>query len=824
MTKHMHVDKGSFLYTGNNGLALIIRILALIALWLLLNSCASKRPLEAEQMNAQSGMNETDQMQVVDCLLPPQVRRLGTHFTYMAARRPLRTTARDCAVRGGEYAAYDRANYATALKVWLPQAKQGDPEAQTYVGEIFEKGLGLPPDYPAAAKWYRLAAQQGYEPAQINLGFLYEKGLGVEQNLVEALNWYRKASGLEEKQIAFASSVEGISQQLEQLRKDATHYKREADSLRLKLQKARHKLEQTQTELQRRQSEFKHSQQKLNALQEQLAQKKAALADSSKSSEILYLETQLGEQKAELYRKQQLIVQLEETAAQQQQALKYLKQGAARFATDTTEEIKTLKAALDHRNDDITALRQQLAATQEQLQKARADLEQRDKNSSAKLVQFKQQQLLGLEQVNQKQSESLEQQKARIKELEALLANESRKKALAQGANKKIAVVAPTIEVIEPPLVISRGTPAAHTRSGLEARPVVGKIVAPGGLLALTVNEQEQRVDDHGLFKTNVPIRGEKTLVSIVAVDRNGKRSAIEFTLVPDRSPASNLSALSLPQDDTPPKSLLPPSLFGNYYALVIGNNKYQHLPHLDTAMRDAEVLGNILKNKYGFKTQVLLNATRYEMMKALNEYRKNLSEDDNLLIYYAGHGTLDKVNDRGHWLPVDAEPDSNANWISVQNVTDLLKIMASRHLLVISDSCYSGALTRSSVARLEAGMTAGKRAEWVKQLLKKRSREALSSGGLQPVLDGGGGGHSIFARALINTLQRNSEILAGQRLYRQVSALVNDAAQAQDFDQVPEFAPIRHAGHSGGQFFFVPVSFESQAAVWGSMLNQAWN
>lgn len=821
----MRVDKGSFLYTGNNNLAVVIRVLALVTLWLLLNSCASKRPLEAEQLNAPSGINEVDQMQVVDCLLPPQVRRLGTRFTYMTARRPLRTTAKDCAVRGGEYVAYDRANYATALKVWLPQAKQGDPEAQTYVGEIFEKGLGLPPDYPAAAKWYRLAAQQGYEPAQINLGFLYEKGLGVKQNLVEALNWYRKASGLEEKQIAFASSVEGISQQLEQLRKDANHYKREADSLRLKLQKARHKLEQTQTELQRRQSEVNRSQQELNTLQEQLAQKKAALADSGRSSEILRLEAQLREQKAKLYRKQQLIVQLEETAVQQRQTLKHLKQGAARFATDTTEEIKTLKAELGHRNEDITALRQQLTATQEQLQKARTDLEQQDKKSSAKLAQFKQQQLLELERINQKQSESLEQQKARIKELETLLATESREKALAQGqgASKKLAAVAPTIEVIEPPLVISRGTPAAHTRSGLEARPVVGKIVAPGGLLSLTVNEQEQRVDDQGLFKANVPLRGEKTLVSIVAVDRNGKRSAIEFTLVPERSPAGDLVALPLPQDDTPPKHLLPPSLFGEYYALVIGNNKYQHLPHLDTAMRDAEVLGDILKNKYGFKTQVLLNATRYEIMKALNDYRKNLSEDDNLLIYYAGHGTLDKVNDRGHWLPVDAEPDSNANWISVQNVTDLLKIMASQHLLVISDSCYSGALTRSSVARLEAGMTAEKRAEWVKQLLKKRSREALSSGGLQPVLDGGGGGHSIFARALINTLQRNSEILEGQRLYRQVSALVTDAAQAQDFDQVPEFAPIRHAGHSGGQFFFVPVSFESQAAVWDSMLSQVW-
>ena len=60
----------------------------------------------------------------------------------MTARRPIRTTQADCEIRGGEFVAYDRANYQTALQVWMGQAEGGDAEAQNYVGEIYAKGLG----------------------------------------------------------------------------------------------------------------------------------------------------------------------------------------------------------------------------------------------------------------------------------------------------------------------------------------------------------------------------------------------------------------------------------------------------------------------------------------------------------------------------------------------------------------------------------------------------------------------------------------------------------------------------------------------------------
>ena len=66
-----------------------------------------------------------DDLMIVDCLLPGQVRQLGAAMTYLAPRRPAKTTASDCAIRGGEYVAYDRASMNTALEAWMPSAQAG---------------------------------------------------------------------------------------------------------------------------------------------------------------------------------------------------------------------------------------------------------------------------------------------------------------------------------------------------------------------------------------------------------------------------------------------------------------------------------------------------------------------------------------------------------------------------------------------------------------------------------------------------------------------------------------------------------------------------
>ena len=144
----------------------------------LAQSGAGLRTVQAATQNA-------DQFLIVDCLLPGKIKQLGTQVTYVGARQAVRTTASDCGIRGGEYTSYDRADYGTALQVWLAPAQAGDPKAQTYVGEIYEKQN----DFASAAQWYTKAANQGYVRAQAIMGAWYAKGRGVQPDNVQALMW-----------------------------------------------------------------------------------------------------------------------------------------------------------------------------------------------------------------------------------------------------------------------------------------------------------------------------------------------------------------------------------------------------------------------------------------------------------------------------------------------------------------------------------------------------------------------------------------------------------------------------------------------------------
>ncbi len=236
---------------------------------------------------------------------------------------------------------------------------------------------------------------------------------------------------------------------------------------------------------------------------------------------------------------------------------------------------------------------------------------------------------------------------------------------------------------------------------------------------------------------------------------------------------------------------------FGRYHALVIGNNAYRELPRLETAVGDAEAVARLLETRYGFDVRLLRDATKRDILRAVNGYRAELTERDNLLIYYAGHGWLDRQTGTGYWQPVDAEPDDDLNWIANGELTRRLNAMSARHVMVIADSCYSGTLVREAQSRLPTG---AERQAWLRRMAEKRSRTAIVSGGLEPVVDSGRGGHSVFANALLAVLDENTEILEGHELFRRLSRPV-----VVNTEQTPQYSDIRRAGHEGGEFLFVP-------------------
>ncbi|MCP5366114.1 MAG: caspase family protein [Hyphomicrobiales bacterium] len=235
---------------------------------------------------------------------------------------------------------------------------------------------------------------------------------------------------------------------------------------------------------------------------------------------------------------------------------------------------------------------------------------------------------------------------------------------------------------------------------------------------------------------------------------------------------------------------------FGGFHALVIGNNAYRHLPPLKTAVGDAQAVARVLGREYGFTVHLLLNATRRDILEKFAELRKTLTEGDNLLIYYAGHGILDEDAQRGYWLPVDADEDIKVNWVSNVDITDSLRAMDAWHVLVVADSCYSGTLVRAGTRTIRGG---GDRAQLIKRLATKKSRTVLTSGGLEPVADAGGERHSVFAKAFLDTLRENGGVLEGQEIFLRLRQKVVVNA-----DQTPEYSDVRKAGHDGGDFVFV--------------------
>ena len=225
---------------------------------------------------------------------------------------------------------------------------------------------------------------------------------------------------------------------------------------------------------------------------------------------------------------------------------------------------------------------------------------------------------------------------------------------------------------------------------------------------------------------------------------------------------------------------------------IVIGNNSYEAFPKLKTAGNDATATADLLIREYGYHVQVVIDGTRADILEAFEKLRSNLSPQDNLLIYYAGHGYFDKKAGRGYWLPVDARPDTKANWISNADITDSLKAIDAGHVMVVADSCYSGTLTRGVNVTM-------RNPDYFQKMAALRSRTVLTSGGIEPVADNDGGQHSVFAQAFMNALEQNSGTMDGTELFTKIRRPV-----MLNSDQTPEYFDIRKAGHEGGDFLFI--------------------
>lgn len=286
------------------------------------------------------------------------------------------------------------------------------------------------------------------------------------------------------------------------------------------------------------------------------------------------------------------------------------------------------------------------------------------------------------------------------------------------------------------------------------------------------------------------------------------KNSAVQLASVSQlRTPttaASTLAVTTLPLSEN--RQALGMN-FGHFYALIIGNQHYNKIDSLSTPINDVQRAAKVLKEKYGFSVKVLEDADDVGMLKALNDLNAQLKEDDNLLIYYAGHGLKLQTGkqETGYWLPVNAEPPpQDTFWVPNEQITAHLGRLQAKRVLVVADSCYAGLLS-SDPSYMFADSKAGYTLDYMKFKLPRRSRLLLSSGGNDPVMDVGGGNNSVFARAFLEELENNNGVLAAPELFARIQKRVTANAASNKFGQVPQFKSIKGAGHEVGDFFLVP-------------------
>ncbi len=588
-----------------------------------------------------------------------------------------------------------------------------------------------------------------------------------------------------------------------------------------KASQLKQKLDQTQSQLDLTIADIEKNQPVLAEQRRQLELAQKSLNEATSNSisleqqvvrlqqDLSSRESTMGQQgeavtklREELNRYQQRLLSLEQEKINQQTTLQGDVAKQERQIAELRQKLQQTEQQLDTNQAQLAKINPDLARQQSLLRKTQKELiatKTAAARKEAEVTRLRKSEQTYLDQI-QEQQIKIDRYQAEALRYRAQLAN--------LHANQQASLVSgPTIEIIDPPVALTRGIPSVRLRSVAKERKITGRVVAPAGLLSFTVNDKTESPDTLGIFSTTIKVEEEQTPVKMVAVDKKGQHTSLEFLLIPKlRYASSGEEQLNTSSDTSKTTRRIAGQVdFGNYHALVIGNNQYSHFPSLLSASVDARETAELLRTKYGFQTTTLIDATRYDMLSALNNLRETLTENDNLLIYYAGHGELDRVNLRGYWLPVDAEPNSTANWISNIAITDILNAMSAKHILVVADSCYSGSLTRSSMARLESGMSDEVKTKWLKVMAKTRSRTVLTSGGLKPVLDQGGGQHSVFAKSFLRTLAENESILEAYKLFRNLAKEVQQTASKFGIDQIPEYAPIKHGGHEAGEFFFIP-------------------
>lgn len=336
-------------------------------------------------------------------------------------------------------------------------------------------------------------------------------------------------------------------------------------------------------------------------------------------------------------------------------------------------------------------------------------------------------------------------------------------------------IIPPRIKIISPRL---DSTSTAHMSTS--SIYLIGRITDESGIRSLFINDKNIAYDENGFFQQTYDLANGLNAFKIDASDGLSNSLSQYVYLINDVSGQSLVKA-----DEFDFK--------GEYYGLIIGINNYSDpdLLDLDNPVSDATLLYSTLVGNYMFEPDnltLLKDPTRADIIKNLDILSNRLTEQDNLLIFYAGHGYWDEKKETGYWLPADAEQFSSVNWIRNSTIQDFVDDINTRHTLLISDACFAGSIFKTRAAFQDASIA-------VNKLYSLSSRKAMTSGTLQEVPD-----KSVFIEYFLKRLSENDKkYISSSELFGSFrEAVLNNSPN------IPQYGVIQDAGDEGGEFIFI--------------------
>lgn len=333
----------------------------------------------------------------------------------------------------------------------------------------------------------------------------------------------------------------------------------------------------------------------------------------------------------------------------------------------------------------------------------------------------------------------------------------------------------PSINILAP-AIYETGRHLSET----EEVEVIGEVTDDSKIRFVSVNNDIQIVDGSGLFASTLILDPGENTVRVKSMDEHNNMQEEVFVI-----------------EYVPPVITLADRIneTSTYYGLIIGVNTYEdpRIPDLDNPISDAESVYRSLVRNYTFEPDnvtILKNPKRSDLINELDALRRKVTKEDNLLVFYAGHGYWDKDAEIGYWLPSDASRESTAQWFRNGALVDYLQAIRSKHTLLITDACFSGSIFKSRSVTMDNEVV-------YERIFEIPSRKAMTSGAMTEVPD-----KSAFVKFLVKRLDENqNQYLSSEELFYSFKmAVISNSGTS----ILPQYGEILNAGNEGGDFVFL--------------------